>query len=61
MTTDPAAAGHGTVIDTDGHAHHTYGITGDELVLIRPGGYIAARRPADDLAAVLALVATDGL
>ncbi|MFJ1707400.1 FAD-dependent monooxygenase [Kitasatospora sp. NPDC088346] len=61
VTTDPATAGPGTVIDPDGHAHHSYGITGDELVLIRPDGYIAARRPADDLAAVLALVATNGL
>ncbi|MFI9273143.1 FAD-dependent monooxygenase [Kitasatospora sp. NPDC052896] len=61
VTTDPATAGPDTVIDTDGHAHHAYGITGDELVLIRPDGYIAARRPADDLAAVLALAATNGL
>ncbi|MDI5973289.1 hypothetical protein POF50_028760 [Streptomyces sp. SL13] len=61
MTTDPAATGPDTVIDTDGHAHRAYRVTGDELVLVRPDGYVAARRPADDLAAVLALVATNGL
>ncbi|MFI9163369.1 FAD-dependent monooxygenase [Kitasatospora aureofaciens] len=61
VTTNPAATGPDTVIDTDGHAHRTYGITGDELVLIRPDGYIAARRPTNDLATVLALTATNGL
>jgi hypothetical protein len=61
VTTDPSATGPDTVIDTDGHAHRAYQITGDELILIRPDGYIAARRPADDLAAVLTLVGTNGL
>ncbi|MEU8589567.1 FAD-dependent oxidoreductase [Streptomyces sp. NPDC048664] len=61
VTTDPAATGADTVIDTDDLAHHAYGITGDELVLIRPDGYIAARRPADDPAAVLTQAATSGL
>jgi hypothetical protein len=50
-----------TIIDTDGHVHRAHQSIGDELVLIRPDGYIAARRPADDLAAVLALAATNGL
>ncbi|MEU6172356.1 FAD-dependent monooxygenase [Streptantibioticus parmotrematis] len=61
VTTDPDATGPATVIDTDGHAHHAYQSTGDELVLIRPDGYIAARRPAADLPAVLALFSTNGL
>ncbi|MEV5528214.1 FAD-dependent monooxygenase [Streptomyces prunicolor] len=61
VTTDLTATGANTVIDTDDLAHHAYQVTGDELVLIRPDGYIATRRPADDLAAVLALAATNGL
>ncbi|MFI6449331.1 FAD-dependent oxidoreductase [Kitasatospora sp. NPDC050543] len=61
VTTDPTATGPDTVIDTDDLAHHAYQVTGDELVLIRPDGYIAARRPAHDLPAVLALAATNGL
>ncbi|QIQ03562.1 hypothetical protein HA039_15605 [Streptomyces liangshanensis] len=47
VTTDPSATATtpGTVIDTNGHAHRAYGTTGDELVLIRPDGCIATRRP----------------
>lgn len=41
--------------------HRAYQTTGDELVLIRPDGYIAAHRPADEPAAVLALAAAKGL
>ena len=61
VTTDPTATGPDTVIDTDDLAHHAYQVTGDELILIRPDGYIAARRPANDLPAILALAATNGL
>ncbi|WP_329453872.1 FAD-dependent monooxygenase [Streptomyces sp. NBC_01497] len=61
VSTDLAANDAGAVIDTDDIAHHAYGVTGDELVLIRPDGYIAARRPAHDLPGVLALAATNGL
>ncbi len=61
MTTDPTAGGADTVIDTDGLAHHTYQTAGDELVLIRPDGYIATRRPTRDLAAVLALATINSL
>ena len=61
VTTDPAATDPDTVIDTDDHAHHAYDTHGGELVLIRPDGYITARRPAHDLPAVLALAATHGL
>ena len=65
VTIDPTATGPdtviNTVIDTDGHARRAYQITDDELVLIRPDGYIAARRPAQDLDAILALHTTHGL
>ncbi|MEU9048299.1 MULTISPECIES: FAD-dependent oxidoreductase [unclassified Kitasatospora] len=61
VTTDLTATGADTVIDADNLAHHAYGTTGDELVLIRPDGYIATRRPTDDLAAVLALAAANGM
>ncbi|MBE1582431.1 FAD-dependent monooxygenase [Nonomuraea angiospora] len=46
VTTDPAAAGPDTVIDTDGDAHGVYDIHEDTAVLIRPDGYIASRTPA---------------
>ncbi len=29
-----------TLIDSDGHAYHAYGITSDALILVRPDGYI---------------------
>ncbi|WP_329467349.1 FAD-dependent oxidoreductase [Streptomyces sp. NBC_01431] len=61
VTTDLTATGADAVIDADGLAHHAYGTAGDELVLIRPDGYIATRRPASDLAAVLALAAANGM
>ncbi|MFJ3309483.1 FAD-dependent oxidoreductase [Streptomyces sp. NPDC086549] len=61
VTTDPTATGPGTVIDTDGHAHRAHATHGGELVLIRPDGYVAARRPSRDLAAVVALAAAHGL
>ncbi|MEY9931524.1 2-polyprenyl-6-methoxyphenol hydroxylase-like FAD-dependent oxidoreductase [Catenulispora sp. GP43] len=61
VTDTGTGTGTGTVIDTDGHAHHAYQITGDELILIRPDGYLAARRPTHDLDAVLALHTTNGL
>ena len=61
VTTDPTATGADTVIDTDDLAHHAYRVTGDELVLIRPDGYIAARRPAHDLTLLLALATAQGL
>ncbi|GHO48646.1 hypothetical protein KSX_68090 [Ktedonospora formicarum] len=34
------AASDGALIDTSGHAHHTYGITNEALILVRPDGYI---------------------
>ncbi|MEU1666944.1 FAD-dependent oxidoreductase [Streptomyces sparsogenes] len=48
VTTDATATGPDTVIDTAGHAHRHYDVAshhldGDELVLIRPDGYIATR------------------
>ena len=61
VTADPTATGPDTVIDAEGHAHRVYQATGDELILIRPDGYIAARRPARDLDAVLSLAAANGL
>ncbi|MFF4020280.1 FAD-dependent oxidoreductase [Streptomyces sp. NPDC001843] len=60
VTTRPEATGADTVIDTDGHAHRAYGVVGDELVLVRPDGYVAARRSARDWAGVLALAAAHG-
>ncbi|MGY0058316.1 FAD-dependent oxidoreductase [Streptomyces sp. LZ34] len=47
VTTDPTATGHGTVIDVEGIAHKTYDTDGDELVLIRPDGYLATRCAVD--------------
>jgi hypothetical protein len=61
VTADPAVTGPDLVIDNGGHAHRAYRSSGDELVLIRPDGYIAARRPAHDLAEILALHAANGL
>jgi FAD binding domain len=29
-----------TLVESDGHASHAYGITGDALILVRPDGYI---------------------
>jgi 2-polyprenyl-6-methoxyphenol hydroxylase-like FAD-dependent oxidoreductase len=29
-----------TLVDSDGHASHAYGVTGDALILVRPDGYI---------------------
>ncbi|HEY4386856.1 MAG TPA: FAD-dependent monooxygenase [Ktedonobacteraceae bacterium] len=29
-----------TLVDSDGHAHRAYGITGDALILVRPDGYV---------------------
>jgi hypothetical protein len=37
---ETTVASNGALIDTDGHAHHTYGITNEALILVRPDGYI---------------------
>ncbi|MEU5103075.1 FAD-dependent monooxygenase [Streptomyces sp. NPDC021354] len=46
VTTDATATGPDTIFDADGHAHRLYNTDGDELVLIRPDGYIATRAHA---------------
>ncbi|GAA2302189.1 FAD-dependent oxidoreductase [Nonomuraea roseoviolacea subsp. roseoviolacea] len=46
VTTDTAATGPGTVVDTGGDAHGVYDVHEDTAVLVRPDGYIAARTPA---------------
>ncbi|MBZ6475397.1 FAD-dependent oxidoreductase [Streptomyces griseocarneus] len=47
ISADTAATGPDTVIDTEGDAYRAYGAGGDEFVLIRPDGYIAARFPRE--------------
>ncbi len=42
----------GDVVDVDGHAADTYGVTDDTLVLVRPDGYVAAIGAAGDLPAI---------
>jgi hypothetical protein len=42
-----------TLIDTEGHAYHAYGIAQEALVLLRPDVYIGATGTIDQIAEIL--------